>query len=71
MTVLEKEILALPKIQKISIMESIWTDLLKDEETLEAPAWHLKELEETERGIRDGSEHFQDWESAKQAIREE
>lgn len=71
MTVLEKEILALPKVQKISIMERIWADLLKEEEALEVPSWHLNELEETERRLREGSEHFQDWDSAKQTIREE
>ncbi len=50
-------------------MERIWADLLKDDENLEIPAWHLKELEETEKRIQEGTEHFQDWETAKRAIR--
>ena len=32
MTALEKEILNLPRLQKISIMEQIWADLSKEEE---------------------------------------
>jgi hypothetical protein len=70
MTALEKEILGLPKLQKISIMEQIWADLLKEEESIEIPEWHLKELKQTEKGIQEGKEHFQDWDVAKQAIRE-
>jgi hypothetical protein len=70
MTALEKEILGLPKLQKISIMEQIWVDLLKEEETVELPEWHLEELAKTEKSIQEGKEHFQDWEVAKKAIRE-
>lgn len=70
MTTLEKEIQSLPRLQKISIMEQIWSDLLKDEKSIEVPDWHMRELEETELRIKAGQEHFQDWESAKQAIRQ-
>ena len=70
MTTLEKEILGLPKLQKISIMEQIWVDLLKEEKDIEIPDWHLEELAQTEKRILEGKEHFQDWEVAKQAIRE-
>ena len=70
MTALEKKILSLPKLEKISIMEQIWVDLLKEEETLEIPEWHLDELAKTEKSIQEGKEHFQDWEVAKKAMRE-
>lgn len=70
MTALEKEILSLPKLEKISIMEQIWVDLLKEEETLEIPGWHLDELAKTEKSLQEGKEHFQDWEVAKKAMRE-
>ena len=70
MTALEKEILSLPKLEKISIMEQIWVDLLKEEETLEIPEWHLDELAKTEKRLQEGKEHFQDWEVAKKAMRE-
>jgi hypothetical protein len=65
-----KKILGLPKLQKISIMEQIWVDLLKEEEQIEVPEWHLEELAKTEKSIQEGKEHFQDWEVAKKAIRE-
>ncbi len=69
MVALEEEILALSKLQKISIMEQIWADLQKEEERIDVPDWHLKELEVTENGIQEDKEHFQDWEVAKKAIR--
>jgi len=69
MTALEKEILGLPKLQKISIMEQIWADLSKDENSIEVPEWHLSELESTEERISEGKEDFLDWKAAKQVIR--
>lgn len=70
MTALEKEISELSKLQKISIMEQIWVDLLKEEESIKIPKWHLAELEKTEKDLAEGKEHFQDWETAKKAIRD-
>lgn len=70
MTALQKEIQSLPRLQKISIMEQIWSDLLTNEGSIEVPEWHAEELEETEKRIKAGKEHFQDWKLAKQAIRE-
>ena len=69
MLALEKEIQNLSKIEKISIMEKIWADLTKNEESIEIPNWHIQTLEETENRIKEGKEHFLDWESAKEAIR--
>ena len=69
MIALEKEIQNLSKIQKISIMEKIWADLTKEEDSIEIPDWHIQALEETEKRIKEGKEHFLDWESAKEAIR--
>ena len=51
-------------------MEQICVDLLKEEETLEIPEWHLDELAKTEKSLQEGKEHFQDWEVAKKAMRE-
>ena len=69
MLALEKEIQNLSKIEKISIMEKIWADLTKNEDSIEIPDWHIQALEETENRIKEGKEHFLDWESAKEAIR--
>lgn len=69
MTALEKEIQKMPKTQMISIMEQIWTELSKEENSIDIPDWHLEELEKTENRIKEGKENFIDWESAKEAIR--
>jgi len=69
MTALEKEIQKMPKTQMISIMEQIWTELSKEENSIDIPDWHLEELEKTENRIKKGKENFIDWESAKEAIR--
>ena len=41
MLALEKEIQNLSKIEKISIMEKIWADLTKNEDSVEIPDWHI------------------------------
>ena len=69
MTALEKEIQKLPKLEKLGFMEFIWTDLLKGEDPIQSPDWHHLELEATEKRIQEGKEHFQDWNTAKEAIR--
>ena len=69
MIALEKEIQNLSKSEKISIMEKIWADLTKDEDSIEIHGWHIQALEETEKRIKEGKEHFLDWESAKEVIR--
>jgi hypothetical protein len=70
MAVLEQEIQALTTAQKVEIMERIWADLLRDQDDIEVPAWHLDALDETERSLEAGGEHFQDWALAKNLIRE-
>ena len=67
---MKKNLISLPKMQKVRIMEQIWVDLLKEEDNIEMPEWHLEELANTEKSIQKGREHFQDWEVAKKAIRE-
>ncbi|MEX0289343.1 MAG: addiction module protein, partial [Flavobacteriaceae bacterium] len=71
MTALEEEILKLPKLQKISIMERIWADLSQDEEQIEIPSWHHEELERAEKGLSEGKEKFEDWDEVKKRLREE
>ena len=67
---LEEEILKLSKLQKISLMEKIWAALSKEDDQFEPPAWHSRELDETERRVEEGKEHFEDWSEAKQRLRE-
>ena len=65
---MEEEILKLPKLQKISIMERIWADLSRDESELEIPNWHRDELEKAEQNLTDGHEKFEDWEEVKKRL---
>lgn len=67
---LEEQILKLPKLQKISLMETIWADLSQPGELFEPPAWHAQELEETASRIEEGKEHFEDWSEAKRRLSE-
>ena len=69
MTALEKQILDLPKLQKISMMEKLWADLSKEEDRFEVPEWHARELEKTEQRLAEGKEQFEDWTEAKRKLR--
>ena len=40
------------------LMEALWEDLSRDEESLESPAWHAEVLAEREKSIEDGSAEF-------------
>jgi hypothetical protein len=57
MTVTDK-VLQLPKKEKLMLMEALWEDLSRDEESLESPAWHAQVLAEREKSIEDGSAEF-------------
>ena len=70
MSALEKEVLRLPKLQKISMMEKIWEDLSKGRQGLYLTEWHEQELEKTQQLIDTGEAKFLDWEEAKRQIRE-
>lgn len=70
MTALEEQILKLPKAQKISLMESLWSDLSQGVEAFEVPDWHLKALDETEKRIEEGKEQFEDWAEVKRKLRD-
>ena len=70
MSALEKEVLRLPKLQKISMMEKIWEDLSKGPQGLDVPEWHEQDLEKTQQLTDTGEAKFLDWEEAKRQIRE-
>ena len=63
------EIKALPRIEKIKLMEQIWADLSQDDEALESPDWHRAELEKTEKRLAAGQEQVLDWTEAKKRLR--
>jgi putative addiction module component (TIGR02574 family) len=55
--------------QKLDLMEAIWDDLAKHEESLESPHWHQEVLNERERALADGKAIVSDWEESKARIR--
>ena len=56
--------------QKLQLMEAIWDDLCRSESNVPAPAWHEQVLKDRQDRIDRGDAHFDDWETAKQRIRE-
>jgi hypothetical protein len=46
--------------EKLDLIELLWRDLSRQPDKITTPEWHLKVLEEAERGIADGMDHFID-----------
>ena len=59
----------LPRSEKLKLLEALWEDLSGSDSELESPAWHERELAETERRLAEGKEEVMDWESAKKTLR--
>ncbi len=55
--------------QKLELMEAIWDDLAKHDETLESPAWHEEVLKDREKALAAGKATVSDWKEAKRRIR--
>ena len=51
--------------QKLDLMETLWTDLSRNEEKFESPAWHATVLKEREEAYAAGKLKVSDWEEAK------
>jgi hypothetical protein len=56
--------------EKLQMMEAIWDDLSQNADEIQPPSWHGKVLEAMELAIERGEETFDDWETAKQRIRD-
>jgi len=55
--------------QKLDLLETLWTDLSKDDTKLESPEWHKTILDDREKALKDGKISASDWEQAKKRIR--
>ena len=64
----EEIVMSMPRIDKIRLMESLWTSLSSEEE-IDSPSWHEATLKETEHRYAAGNEEVVDWNEAKQRIR--
>ena len=69
MTVMEL-IHQMPLPEKILLMEAIWNDICRDEDSLEVPQWHKDILDERERLLTEGKARFIEWEDAKKQVKE-
>jgi putative addiction module component (TIGR02574 family) len=54
---------------KLRVMETLWSDLTRDEEQLESPAWHAEVLRQRAARVKQGKESFLGWETAKRQLR--
>lgn len=59
----------LPRREKLRLMETLWEELSRPDASFKSPAWHAKELAETERRFARGEEPVMDWEAAKKKLR--
>lgn len=55
--------------EKIQMMESLWDSLCATTSQVASPSWHGDILAAREQAIHDGSDRFEDWENAKEALR--
>jgi hypothetical protein len=54
---------------KLRAMEILWSDLAKNEDRFESPAWHGEALQEAQRLVKAGKAKFSDWDEAKARLR--
>ena len=55
--------------QKLDLMETLWADLSRDEQTLKSPAWHETVLKDREEAFAAGKVTVSEWEQAKKRIK--
>ena len=51
------------------LMEALWEDLSRDEESIESPSWHAEVLAEREKSIEDGVAEFLTVDEARAELR--
>jgi hypothetical protein len=57
--------------QKLHLMEAIWDDLVKNEQTLESPLWHEEVLRDREEALAAGKGIVSEWKEANDRISKE
>lgn len=55
--------------EKITAIEMIWDDLLKDQESFPSPEWHADVLKKRELRVSEGESSFIDFSEVKERIR--
>lgn len=54
--------------EKLIVMETLWNDLCQNLPDMSSPDWHKCILEEREQMLKEGKDHFIDWDEAKKDI---
>jgi len=67
---IESELDAMTLPEKLHLMEALWANLSRREESLASPARHEDVLRERQARVKSGEAAFVDWETAKQQLRE-
>lgn len=60
----------LSRTEKLQIIEQLWDELSRNPDDVQSPAWHADALREAENAIANGDAGFQDWEQAKEHLRQ-
>lgn len=63
------ELRNLPRDEKLRIIETLWSDLAADEESVTSPAWHEEALQKIDTEFAAGRLEVIDWEVAKKELR--
>ena len=69
MKIIDLPISKLSFAEKLELMETLWTDLTRDEKKFKSPAWHETVLKDREEAYVAGKIAISDWEQAKKRIR--
>jgi hypothetical protein len=56
--------------EKLRVIEAVWENLLKREDEIPMPDWHLEILREREQLVAEGKASYIPWEQAKKEIDE-
>jgi len=65
----DADLKALTKIEKLRLLEALWSDLTEDDSQINSPHWHHEELQKSKRLHEEGKAVFSDWGDAKERMR--
>ena len=60
----------LSRSEKLQLIEQLWDELSRNPDDVPSPAWHADALREAENTVANGDAGFQDWEQAKERLRQ-
>jgi hypothetical protein len=58
----------LSNLQKLNLMERIWSDLSRRPEQLPSPAWHGDVLERRRQSVLNGESDFENWDDVRERL---